>query len=36
MFSKPMTVDEYIEALAGATVDDSSRGYGRGAEHLLG
>ena len=27
MFSKPMTVAEYIDALAGAQVDDASRGY---------
>lgn len=27
MFSKPMTVAEYLEALAGAAVADSSRGY---------
>ena len=27
MFSKPMTVAEYVEALAGAKVEDSSRGY---------
>ena len=27
MFSKPMTVAEYVEALAGAAVGDTSRGY---------
>jgi len=27
MFSKPMTVAEYITALSGAEVDDASRGY---------
>ena len=27
MFSKPMTADEYLKALAGAKVGDSSRGY---------
>jgi len=27
MFSKPMTVAEYTQALAGASVSDSSRGY---------
>ena len=27
MFSKTMTADEYIKALAGAAVEDSSRGY---------